>query len=213
MTPQEMLDELNRLQKDIWVGGTKEQKEQFKKIAKDLQILGFKPICRRIRSLGQVVSVYWEMRRKSEIGEKYVGEWIVDEHEKNCNSECTTRAIYFCMNHTIPYQQIRDYQNRTSRQFFMTGRCKGWNNMSTVRQVLYDYGFDRVEIPCRRFYSGVLALKLKELDTKVILKTAHHLSACYKGAVVDDWDSRRKKVEEIYVKSEMVENVKYALGL
>ena len=208
-----MLDELNHLQKEILIFGTDRKRNRFRKLSSELSSLGFALIRRHDDSLGEMFGTYWEMRKKSDMGDRYAGGWITDEHEKNHNSECTTRAIYFCLNHEIPYQQIRELQNRTSRMFFSSGRFRGWNSMKTVRKILEAHGFDRVEIPPRRFYSGVIALKLKELDTKVILKSSGHLSACYRGAVVDDWDSRKKKVEEIYVKSDMVDKVKYSLGI
>jgi hypothetical protein len=103
-------------------------------------------------------------------------------------------------------------QNVKALRKFGRGRCFGWNTETVWGEILGENGFVKLCLS-RGLYSGVLATKLANIDTKVIIHSRRHLSACYKGSVVDDWDSRRKLADAIYVKMEMVEAVRCALGI
>lgn len=210
---------INEIQKSVYNGSPiiEEMNIRWRNAVKRIHELGFKPRRKKIycevdgRTVVRVIWVASKMRPHT--SQKYcAGDWVKDEHEKNHNSECTTRALYFCLNHEIPYQQIRSIQNVKALKKFGRGRCRGWNTESVWGEILGENGFVKICLS-RGFYSGVLATKLANIDTKVIIHSSHHLSACYKGSVVDDWDSRRKLADAIYVKMEMVEAVRYALGI
>lgn len=210
---------INEIQTSVYNGSpiTKEMNTKWSNAIKRIHELGFKPrrkkMCCRVDDELVVRSLWVASKKRPRTSQKYcAGNWVKDEHEKNHNTECTTRALYFCLNHEIPYQQIRSMQNVKALRKFGRGRCYGWNTESVWGEILGENGFVKLCLS-RGFYSGVLASKLANIDTKVIIHSRHHLSACYKGSVVDDWDSRRKLADAIYVKIEMVEAVKYALGI
>jgi hypothetical protein len=214
-----LINFLNEIQMSVYNGSpiTKEMNTKWANAVKRIHELGFKPrkkeMCCEVdgRIVGRVLWVASKKRPRT--SQKYcAGNWVKDEHEKNHNTECTTRALYFCLNHEIPYQQIRSMQNVKALRKFGRGRCFGWNTETVWGEILGENGFVKLCLS-RSFYSGVLATKLANIDTKVIIHSSHHLSACYKGSVVDDWDSRRKLADAIYVKIEMVEAVRCALGM
>ena len=214
-----LINFLNEIQKSVYNGNpfTNEMKTNWSNAVNRIHELGFKPRRKKIYCVVDgriVVKILWTASKtRPRTSQKYcAGNWVKDEHEKNHNTECTTRAIYFCLNHEIPYQRIRSMQNVKALRKFGRGRCFGWNTEPVWGEILGENGFVKICLG-RGFYSGVLASKLANIDTKVIIHSSHHLSACYKGSVVDDWDSRRKLANAIYVKIEMVEAVRRALGI
>ena len=186
------------------------EKDEFHAIIRRIQELGGRLRRRWVRNaFGRAIHGIWSVSRKRVCVH---GAWIKDEHDKRHNNECTTRAIYFCLNHEIPYWDIREEQNRRARGIYNHGRCYGWNTERVWGALLRDRGFVRLPV-YGRVQNGRLAERLEKIDTRVIVHTNHHLSAVYNGAVVDDWDSRAKIVYAVYVKREFVEAVKEILGL
>lgn len=172
---------------------------------------GYRPRRRWVRNaFGLVTGGIWSAKPVRKCDSH--GKWIKDEHDKRHNNECTTRAIYFCLNHEIPYWDIREEQNRRARDWYGQGRCYGWNTECIWGGILRDNGFVKIEV-YGRIRQGVLAERLEKVDTRVIVHTNRHLSAVYNGAVVDDWDSRGKVVLALYVKREFVDEVKEILGM
>lgn len=141
------------------------------------------------------------------------GNWIRDDHEKKHNNECTTRAIYFCLDHKVPYWTIRERQNRRAQTRYGIGRCSGWNREEVWGGILSDNGFVKISLPYRRITFGRMAEILSGIDAKVAIHTRGHLAACHSGNVVDDWDSRGKTVDFLYVRAEKAGEVKSALGV
>ena len=190
------------------VGG---ELDEFHSLIRRLRELGYKPRRRWVRNaFGRVTGGIWSAKPVRKCDSH--GKWVKDEHEKRHNNECTPRAIYFCLNHEIPYWDIREEQNRRARDWYGYGRCHGWNTERVWGAILRDNGFVRIAV-YGRVRQGVLAERLEKVDTRVIVHTNRHLSAVYNGAVVDDWDSRGKIVLAVYVKRDFVDEVKEILGL
>jgi len=184
--------------------------DEFHSLIREIRELGYKPRRRWVRNAFGRVFRGWGARPVRRCDSH--GKWIKDEHDKRHKNECTTRAIYFCLNHEIPYWDIREEQNRRAREWYGHGRCYGWNTEWVWGGILRDNGFVKIEV-YGRIRQGVLAERLEKVDTRVIVHTNRHLSAIYNGAVYDDWDSRGKIVDAVYVKREFVEAVKEILGL
>lgn len=185
--------------------------DEFRSLISDIRGFGYKPRRRWVRNaFGRVTGGTWSASPVRKCDSR--GKWVKDEHEKRHNNECTTRAIYFCLNHETPYWDIREEQNRRARDWYGQGRCYGWNTEWIWGGILRDNGFVKIAV-CGRIRQGVLAERLEKVNTRVIVHTNRHLSAVYNGAVVDDWDSRGKIVLALYVKREFVDEVKEILGL
>jgi hypothetical protein len=120
---------INEIQKSVYNGSpiTKEMNAKWANAVKRIHELGFKPRRKKMycevggRIVGRVLWV--ASKKRPHTSQKYcAGNWVKDEHEKNHNTECTTRALYFCLNHEIPYQQIRSMQNVKALRKFGRGR-------------------------------------------------------------------------------------------
>ena len=140
------------------------------------------------------------------------GGWIMDDHDKRHNNECTTRSIYFCLAHKVDYWTIREMQNARARRVYGRGRCRGWNHERIWGGILADNGFVKMEVSGRITF-GQAAERLAGVDARVLLHSLHHCAACHAGAVVDDWDSRRKIIDMIYVPADKSAEVRQALGI
>lgn len=199
----ELLKTINEIQVRSWLGISPEDKAVWRTCHRRMSQLGYKTYWSK--AVGK-----WRMKAKPAV----LGQWKVDEHEKNHNSECTTRALFYCLNHAVSYQTIRETQNARARARYHRGRCYGWNTREIWGGILTEHGFKIVKLPVYHKYTfGGLAEKLKGIDTRIVLHTRGHVAVAHLGYVVDDWDSRAKNADFMYVKVDAVDAVLLALGL
>ena len=80
----------------------------------------------------------------------------------------------------------------------------GWNCMYSYMPILSEYGYERVKLP-RKLATFKVADKLFSIKTPFLAESSYHITCIdnrgSKPCVNDLWDSRRCRIESIYVKS------------
>lgn len=114
--------------------------------------------------------------------------------------DCTTRAISYATN--IPYEEVRREQNTIA---WKTGIA--WNCNRNYSQILKKSGYKYL-IMDKKMTEASVALCLKHIKSPVVLHATRHLSIAHNGEIVDNWDSRGKRVRALYVKKNDVAKVR-----
>jgi hypothetical protein len=181
----------------------------------------WKAMCRRIRELGYMPSyrkdkitkrVVWFAKTNEEV--KMIRHFECDyqytdvrPNHKTLKGDCTTRAMTYCMNGVMTYDEIESYQYRLAVKYGTRRNTNG-----TWGIVLTENGYTK--IPIRKTKLSVVANILgKVLKSPVVAVVPGHATVIDVGGIVKDlWDCRGRGCKTIYVKTEEKDAVINILG-
>lgn len=213
MTAQELINRCNIIQAKVFEGGiTRLEKNEFRDNSILLKNMGYKLSRRSIKTYdGRIIGVHWSLK-----------EIVVDNSINDCwvkfappcdhSNQCTTRALFFCLNENIPYNDIRLEQNYKAKLKYHRGRCYGWNMKSVWETVLTDRDFVKIFLP-HQIKAYRVAKILGCVNSRILVHANHHCLSVYGSKVYDSWNSTNKKCDYVMCHKNVENDVKYAFGL
>lgn len=124
--------------------------------------------------------------------------WVKFAPPCKFKNQCTTRAIFFCLEEKIPYNNIRKEQERNAYRKYEYGAR--WNTRQGWEPCLINRGYVRIVLK-HTIRRDVLARMLKDCG-RILTHSSHHCAAIMNGKVYDSWDSTRGRVDYVLVKKE-----------
>lgn len=188
------LDELNRIQ-DMFVNGNLSLNDQtyyrrvFREWINVLKDNNVQVHCRKVRNQNKWI---WKIIESDESC------WVKFAPPCRFNNQCTTRAIFFCLEENIPYDDIRKEQERNASVYRVFGAR--WNTKRGWEPCLLNRGYVRIVLK-HTIRRDVLARMLKDCG-RILTHSSHHCAAIMNGKVYDSWDSTRGRVDYVLVKQE-----------
>lgn len=213
---------LDQLTHNYW-DGIKTAREEYKMTWQAAWLSGFKITRRKVRDeYGNLVTIKhsFKAREAKQPGVDVNGKSF-SVHCKNNISDlkiidmrpagfktprgyCTTNAMAQVL--PISFEAIFKKQRRHG---------SGWNCVYAYKPILESYGYQKVSLP-KKLATFKVADKLFSIKTPFLAQSAHHITCIdnrgQKPCVNDTWDSRRCKIECIYVKRADVERAKHILS-
>jgi len=119
-------------------------------------------------------------------------------------NDCVKRALSFATG--IDYMEMARYLNKIKREV----NAKEFNQTIVWKTFIdkHSYAFNKISFPAEKGIVRMNGLRFANSHPKgmFILRTAHHLTVCYNGSIVDTWDCRDKCVYNAY---EVIADVKF----
>jgi hypothetical protein len=194
---------LNTIQKKVFdYSLTSADRREFKELTRKLGTLGYRASKRRVRdTFGRLIAVVWsaksiEQSRKD--GRNTECEFIfTDVRPKNrrtLKGDCTTRAMAYCLNGQMTYDEIE------SRQYVLAAqRHTRRNTNGTWDIILTEHDYAKINL-WRSVKRSVLARMLAKVITRpVVSHSSGHVAVIDKDGVHDTWDSRGGRCDALHV--------------
>jgi hypothetical protein len=194
---------LNTIQKKVFdYSLTSADRREFKELTRKLGTLGYRASKRRVRdTFGCLIAVVWsaksiEQSRKD--GRNTECEFIfTDVRPKNrrtLKGDCTTRAMAYCLNGQMTYDEIE------SRQYVLAAqRHTRRNTNGTWDIILTEHDYAKINL-WRSVKRSVLARMLAKVITRpVVSHSSGHVAVIDKDGVHDTWDSRGGRCDALHV--------------
>jgi hypothetical protein len=194
---------LNTIQKKVFDHSlTFADRREFKELTSKLGTLGYRASKRRVRdTFGRLIAVVWsaksiEQSRKD--GRNTECEFIfTDVRPKNrrtLKGDCTTRAMAYCLNGQMTYDEIE------SRQYVLAAqRHTRRNTNGTWDIILTEHDYAKINL-WRSVKRSVLARMLANVITRpVVSHSSGHVAVIDKDGVHDTWDSRGGRCDALHV--------------
>lgn len=130
----------------------------------------------------------------------FSAEWIKFSPPADHHNQCTTRCLYFLFCEKVPYNSIRDEQNRIANALFNRGICYGWNFEVVWGEILKQHDFMKICLN-KTIRRDILAYNLQDCG-RILTHSSRHVAAIFNGKVYDSWNSMHGRCDSIYVQNE-----------
>lgn len=128
----------------------------------------------------------------------------------NCKTDCTTRALTFCLGGELTYNQVEDEQYKRAAK-----KGSRRNKTGVYDTILLERGWRWIQLS-KPIARGEVAVRLaKKLpDVKAMTLSRSHIAVVEGGNLIDTWDSRAGRVYAVMVPGDKktLEAAKWCLG-
>lgn len=146
-----------------------------------------------------------------------------NRHDFNCG-DCTTRALTYTLNFlgdNRSYKEIEDEQYRLAKLMndklserpSHDSRYNVHRNTNGIwDKIILDKGYTWLHLNCKK--SNAFLIKwMGEISKPILMLSHHHVCVAHNGKLVDMWDSRSIRIENICVPNELVSYVSVCLDV
>lgn len=198
-----IVDRLNAIQKKAFEGClTFADRKEFKVLARKLPSLGYRTSKRRVcDASGRLIAVTWSAKPISQScneGRNAECEFIFTDvrpkDRKTLKGDCTTRAMAYCLNGVMSYDEIE------SRQYLLAAQKHTRRNTNgTWDIILAEHEYAKLKLG-RSVKRSILARILANAITRPVAShSSGHVAVIDRDGVHDTWDSRGGRCLSIYV--------------
>ena len=194
---------LNDIQKKVFSGTlTHSDRLEFKRECRIINENGYSLKKRRVRGdFGQLIAVIWsaipkvERIKQSRNTEcEFIFTDVRPKNRRTLKGDCTTRAMAYCLNGQMTYDEIE------SRQYVLAAqRHTRRNTNGTWDIILTEHDYAKINL-WRSVKRSVLARMLAKVITRpVVSHSSGHVAVIDKDGVHDTWDSRGGRCDALHV--------------
>ena len=208
---------LNAIQQKVFdYTYTSDDRKEFRELTRKLVTLGYRASKRRVRdAFGRLIAVIWsaktieQSRREGRNTEcEFIFTDVRPKDRRTLKGDCTTRAMAYCLNGVMSYDEIEKRQYLLAAQ-----RHTRRNTNGTWDIILTEHEYAKLKL-ARSVKRSVLARMLANTITKpVVSHSSGHVAVIDKDGVHDTWDSRGGRCLSIYVYKTDLVQVRETLGL
>ena len=203
---QALVDKLNKIQAKVYEDGriSYDDKAEFRALTLDIKWYGYVLRKKNIKNAwGRRIGTIWQAIPADEVTKRtrhFSAEWIKFSPPADHHNQCTTRCLYFLFCEKVPYNSIRDEQNRIANALFNRGICYGWNFEVVWGEILKQHDFMKIYLN-KTIRRDILAYNLQDCG-RILTHSSHHVAAIFNGKVYDSWNSMHGRCDSIYVQNE-----------
>jgi hypothetical protein len=210
-----LVSTLNGIQRNALRGSiTKEDRAVWRSTWDRLHDLGYTGKKRKVRNAwGGIAEVVWSAVPKVEREKvsrntecEFIPTDVRPKDRKTLKGDCTTRAMAYCLNGVMTYDEIerRQYELAAKRH---TRR----NSNGTWDIVLVEHEYVKVRL-ARQVKRSVLARMLAAVITHpVVSHSSGHVAVIDKDGVHDTWDSRGGRCDALHAFKDDIEAIRRLL--
>jgi len=144
-------------------------------------------------------------RNDSVFSETNVRPTDYNTHDYN-KGDCTTRAMAYCLEGKMTYNEIEYEQYRLGR---VLGTRR--NTSGTWDRIMTRNGYGWIYLASKKA-RAVVAVMLREIDSPIISHSRGHVAVIHKGMVKDTWNSTDGRVDNLLVREEDIGKAVEILG-
>lgn len=126
------------------------------------------------------------------------------------SGDCTVRALTYAFKGKYTYEQV--FRKQVAKARLVYGNPRRWNCDGTWNAVLVENGFRRIKLH-PHMSQDRLAGVLRSVEEPIVTVSNSHASILEHGRTVDSWDSRAKRILEIYAPDAVADRVSRILSL